>query len=251
MQNARSPRSPAPARAVNPSSHADRAPDFAPVPVAPRHDGWTPERQIAFIEALAQSACVAEAAAAVGMSRASAYALRARPDAAAFRSAWDFALDYAVHLLGEAVLSRALHGVARPVFFQGEQIGERRFYDERLAMFVLRYRQPERYGAALDGLRGVRPPDALVQGLSRACDAIAGKRVRRHDDRPVTPLPRYRPPAAPDPQDVAERQAVTEEELVRTLDKRLSGLRRRLERQAAEAALAASNHAGKGEGRGT
>ena len=41
--------------------------------------------------------------------------------------------------------SRALNGVARPVFYQGEQVGEYRHYDERLTMFLLRYRRPHRY----------------------------------------------------------------------------------------------------------
>lgn len=235
MHHRRPPASPA-ARAVAPAR--PETPDFTPVATAPRHDGWTPERQIAFIEALAQSACVAEAAASVGMSRASAYALRRRADAAAFRAAWDFALDYAVHLLGEAVLARALHGVARPVFYQGEQIGERRYYDERLAMFVLRYRDPERYGAALDGLRGHRPPDALAQGLARACDAISGKRARRPDDRPVSPLARYRLPTAPDPQDLAERDAVTAEETDRAILRQLDKIERHRARAAAEAVAA-------------
>ncbi len=36
--------------------------DFAPVPVAHRHDGWTAERQRAFIEALADSGSVTIAA---------------------------------------------------------------------------------------------------------------------------------------------------------------------------------------------
>ena len=48
--------------------------------------------------------------------------------------------------LSDAVLSRAINGVAVPVFFQGAQIGEKRYFDERLAMFLLRYRDPVRYG---------------------------------------------------------------------------------------------------------
>lgn len=248
MPHRRSPRSPA-ARAVTPARPA--TPDFAPVPIEPRHDGWTPARQIAFIEALAQSACVAEAAASAGMSRASAYALRRRADAGAFRAAWDFALDYAVHQLGEAVLARALHGVARPVFYQGEQIGERRYYDERLAMFVLRYRDSERYGAALDGLRGHRPPDALAQGLARACEAIAGKRARRHDDRLATPLARYQLPTAPDPQDKADREGATEAEVTRALERKLDALSKRHAREAATAAARARDAAGEANKGGT
>jgi hypothetical protein len=118
---------------------------FTPVPVSPRADGWTRDKQIAFIEALAETACVATAAARVGMSRESAYRLRARPDAASFRAAWEAALDYGYHRLGEAALDRALNGVAIPVFYKGEQIGERRHYDERLTQYLLRVRDPVRH----------------------------------------------------------------------------------------------------------
>jgi hypothetical protein len=48
---------------------------FTPVPVKPRRDGWTPERQLAFILRLALLGGVAAAAKAVGMSRESAYRL--------------------------------------------------------------------------------------------------------------------------------------------------------------------------------
>jgi hypothetical protein len=45
-------------------------PDFDPVPRQyHRHDGWTPERQKAFIEALADTGSVTRAAAMVNMAR--------------------------------------------------------------------------------------------------------------------------------------------------------------------------------------
>lgn len=135
-------------------------PCFEPAPLRPRHDGWTPARQRAFIEALAQTACVEEAANYVGLSRASAYALRRRAGAESFRDAWDAALDLGVAQLAEAALSRALHGVATPVFYQGEQIGERRRFDEKLTMFLLRYRDPRRYGAWNDRERHFYARDA-------------------------------------------------------------------------------------------
>ena len=124
--------------------------EFDAVPLRRRVDGWTPDRQAAFIQALAETACVADACKAVGMSERSAYALRARPEAVSFRNAWDAALDYAIRRLSDAALSRALHGVAVPKYFRGEQIGEVRHYDERLTMFLLRYRDPLRYGKFLD-----------------------------------------------------------------------------------------------------
>ncbi|MGI8612082.1 MAG: hypothetical protein ACR2KH_07435 [Sphingomicrobium sp.] len=125
----------------------------------PRRDGWTAQRQLDFLEALAATACVEEAARHVGMSERTAYRLRLRFDAKNFREAWDAALDIGVHRLERAALGRALHGVRRPVFYQGEQVGEWREYDERLAMFLLRYRRPARFGAALDDSPALADPD--------------------------------------------------------------------------------------------
>jgi hypothetical protein len=120
--------------------------DFAPVALRYRYDGWTPDKQLEFNERLADCGCVEEAARSVGMSRATAYALRRRPDAQAFRLAWDAALDTAVARLNDAALSRAINGVAVPIFHGGVEVGERRHFDERLTMFLLRYRDPTRYG---------------------------------------------------------------------------------------------------------
>lgn len=119
---------------------------FEPVQLRPRHDGWTAERQIRFIEALAASGCVAEACRHVGMSETSARALYNRHCGAAFRHAWDAALDCGMPRLEEAVMSRSIKGVPRPIFYKGEQVGEWRHFDERLAMFLLRRRRPARYG---------------------------------------------------------------------------------------------------------
>ncbi|PAX06646.1 hypothetical protein [Sphingomonas lenta] len=183
---------------------------FTPVTLRPRHDGWTPARQEAFIRTLAECANVEEAGAAVGMSPRSAYTLRARADAGSFRQAWDAALDYGVGRLEDAMLGRALHGVAVPVFYQGEQIGERRRYDEQLAMFILRARAPERYGKWRDGLMAKREhPDGVALMLQRAILNLAEDNLADEAGRPR----RERPPLrrvylAADP---AEREAMDEE----------------------------------------
>lgn len=78
----------------------------------------------------------------------------------AFWTAWDDALDYALHRLEAAALSRALNGVARPVFYRGEQVGEWREYDERLTMFLLRYRRPQRFGGWIDRMLAPEPPES-------------------------------------------------------------------------------------------
>ena len=147
--------------------------DFTPVPTRARRDGWTPERQEAFLQALAECACVDEACQRVGMGRSAAYALRRRPDAQSFRLAWDSALDYAVRQLADRALSRALNGVARPVFYKGEQIGERRYYDERLAMFILRYRDPVTYGKANDRCEFNQVTDGPALVLNRRINQAA------------------------------------------------------------------------------
>ncbi|MEO5611496.1 MAG: hypothetical protein ABIT68_01840 [Sphingomicrobium sp.] len=152
-------------------------PSFAPVPLRPRWSGWTPAKQIDFVEALSETACVVEACRIVGMSAVSAYALRRMPRAHHFREAWDAALDMGVHRLEQAALGRALNGVPRPVFYKGEQVGEWREYDERLAMFLLRYRRPARFGAHLDHPPApIAPDDAEDDAAGRLdwhCDEIA------------------------------------------------------------------------------
>jgi hypothetical protein len=130
---------------------------FDPVPVRPRRDGWTVERQVAFLQKLADCGSVAAAAAHVGMSRESARKLRLRFDARNFRDACDAALDCGYADVEEAAMERARRGVARPIFYKGEQVGEWRQHDERLTMFLLRFRRRHRFGPEADTLP--RAPD--------------------------------------------------------------------------------------------
>ncbi|MEO7276709.1 MAG: hypothetical protein ABIW33_01645 [Sphingomicrobium sp.] len=140
-----------------PTSQPQRLIAFDPASPRPRHDGWTADRQIRFIEALAQGGCVDRACRLVGLSPASAYALRNRPCGAPFRRAWDAALDCGMHRIEQAAIARALDGVARPIFHNGEQVGEWRHHDERLTMFLLRSRRPARYGKWLDKMLAPDP----------------------------------------------------------------------------------------------
>jgi len=139
---------------------------FEPVALRYRHDGWTPDKQLEFIQALADCGCVDEAARAVGMSRNSAYELRRRPDAQAFRLAWRAAKDVMVERLDDAAMSRAINGVPVPIFHNGVEVGERRHYDERLTMFLLRYRDPVRYGRWLDRMSARQHPEGPFAILS-------------------------------------------------------------------------------------
>ena len=121
---------------------------------AVRHDGWTPARQAAFLNELATSHCVASAARAVGMSRQSAYGLRARLKGEPFDLAWQAALVCRFDALAEAALERALNGVEVPHYYRGELVGTSRKYDERLTVALLAMRAsfrtpPPRYDTDL------------------------------------------------------------------------------------------------------
>ncbi len=119
-------------------------PDAAPSPetraLAQRHDGITPDRQRVFLEALAATGSVAEAARQAGASRQAFYACRNRDAGRDFGTAWDHALSLATEQLCDVAYERALYGVEEPVFYHGEQIGTRRRYNDRLLMMLLRVR---------------------------------------------------------------------------------------------------------------
>ena len=65
--------------------------DSPPLPPVKRqrHDGWTLDRQLIFLDELRRSRNVSRAAEAAGMNRKSAYRLRERPAGAKFAAAWD------------------------------------------------------------------------------------------------------------------------------------------------------------------
>jgi hypothetical protein len=139
---------------------------FDPVEVALRHDGWTPEKQRAFIEHLADCGIVKEAAARVGMTERSAHRLRRRPDADGFNRAWNAAVALGVDQLHSTAFERAIAGTVRKRYFQGEVIGEDRIYDNRLLIALLGRLDKMRSGE-VDRTIGdwARSMDALEDGL--------------------------------------------------------------------------------------
>jgi hypothetical protein len=123
-------------------------PTFTPVPRKYRHDGWTPERQRAFIEALADTGSVTRAAGMVNMAQTNCYTLRRAPGAEEFRRAWDAALDFGVQRLKDIAFERAIDGQLVPVFVAGKLLGFRRVRNDALLMFCLRH-----YGQDAGGRR--------------------------------------------------------------------------------------------------
>jgi len=143
-------------------------PDFTPVPRRYRYDGWTAERQRAFIDALAATGSVKAACRKVNMSQEGAYYLRRQPGAESFRAAWNAALDHGVQNLADAAMERALHGVPVPIMWQGEQVNERRVFNDRLTMFLLRHHMPEKYGELKPLRPGTKHPETIAREQAEA-----------------------------------------------------------------------------------
>jgi hypothetical protein len=167
-------------------------PDFAPVPrKCRRYDGWTPERQRAFVDALSDTGSVKAACAAVNMSAVGAYHLRRQPGAEAFAAAWDAALQHRMEILRDAVMERAIHGVEVPVYSYGKLVGARRVYNDRIAAFMLRnYDGMMSGGAAGQPLRIRRLIDEAVAQARSDWEAERaeneddfGRHIRAHMDQ--------------------------------------------------------------------
>jgi hypothetical protein len=162
--------SPSPATSSLPCAVEAGEPDalaFDPVAVAPRMDGWTPERQRAFIEELADCGIVSEAAGRVGMTARSAHRLRRRPDAEAFNLAWEAALRLGVDHLRSVAYERAIVGTPR--FYRGEKVGEERIYDNRLLIYLLgRQQKAPNLGGVHAGIREwSRWMEAIEEGVPK------------------------------------------------------------------------------------
>jgi hypothetical protein len=98
---------------------------------------WSRAKMARFLTELAATHSVSAAARVVGMSRQSAYRLKARLRDEPFDLAWEAAVQSGYDALHQAALDRALNGVEVPVHHRGELIGTRRVFDERLTMFLL------------------------------------------------------------------------------------------------------------------
>ena len=165
---------------------------FAPVPVRPRRDGWTVDRQITFIETLAETGCVTTAARAVGMSVRSAYRLARRPDARSFAEAWDTAMPMAARALAALAFRYATEGMVEQVWRDGMLVEERRRPSERLLIFLLSRHDPVRFGSRPAPLEGQDdwprdyPQRSLGEHFERFRDLeIEGDPEEREDPDPA------------------------------------------------------------------
>ena len=115
---------------------------FDPVQLRARLDGWTPEKQRAFVDELAECGIVREAAARVGMSEQSAFNLRGRPGSASFNLAWEAAIRIGAERLRSIAYERAVTGTVKRHYYKGQVVGEERVFDNRLLAYLLGRAQP-------------------------------------------------------------------------------------------------------------
>ena len=171
------PASPAaPAAAAPPG-----APDpfaFEPVELRYRSGGWTPARQREYVEALADTGVVREAAARVGMSEQSANRLRRRAEARGFDLACEAAIRFGVRRLRSVAWERAIEGTVKGHYYHGELKSEERVFDNRLLVYLLGKADrlidpPEEAKAVADNWEPWM--DAIGQGLDPLALAAAAQ----------------------------------------------------------------------------
>jgi len=110
---------------------------FEPVPLRYRCDGLTPEKQRAYVEALADCGIAREAAARIGVSEQSINRVRRRSDAVSFDRACEAAQMFGARRLRSVAYERAVEGTLKGRYYRGERVGEERVYDNRLLTYLL------------------------------------------------------------------------------------------------------------------
>lgn len=167
---------------------------FDPVPSKTRRkDGWTPERQRAFIAALTRCGSVTAAARHVGKSASSAYRLLDREGSESFAAAWDLAAQMGRDRMRDCTIERAMKGAWVPVLRRGKIVRMEFRYFDRLAIAVLSGRE-----AALADSAGDRAEARAIRRRQREearRRAEAEKEMRRTlaKARAVQPAPMPRP----------------------------------------------------------
>ncbi|HEX8513112.1 MAG TPA: hypothetical protein VF688_08390 [Allosphingosinicella sp.] len=110
---------------------------FEPVRLRYRTDGLTPEKQRAYVEALADCGIVREAASRIGVSEQCINRVRRRTDARSFDGACEAAHMIGARRLRSIAIERAIEGTLKGHYYHGERVGEERVHDNRLLIYLL------------------------------------------------------------------------------------------------------------------
>lgn len=141
-----------------------------------RHDGWTPDKQRPFLEAVARGFTVEQACRFVGMSPSSAYAFRNRAAGAAFALGWRAANLLAREHIADALLARAIDGQVETTTRPDGSTVSRHRYDNRLAVTMLRRLDAQAEDSPAADHRAAR---LIAQDWEAYCDGL------ERDDGPL------------------------------------------------------------------
>jgi hypothetical protein len=127
---------------------SDLPPDlqFDPVPRrAARSNGFTPERQRAFVQALAAGGSVRLACKAIGCSSHAMYKLRNAAGAESFSAAWDNAVRRGARRVLDVMIDNAVNGTPEYLYQNGQLIAERRRFNTRGQMWLVAHYMPDQF----------------------------------------------------------------------------------------------------------
>jgi len=121
---------------LQPAEPPDRL-AFEPVPLRHRRDGLTPQKQREYVEALADTGVVREAAARIGISEQAINRVRRRADARSFDRSCEAAQMFGARRLRSIAYERAIEGSLKGHYYHGEMVSQERVYDNRLLIYLL------------------------------------------------------------------------------------------------------------------
>jgi hypothetical protein len=142
---------------------SDLPPDllFDPVPRrARRSNGFTQERQRAFIQALAAGGSVTLACKAIGCSTHAIHKLRHSAGAESFDAAWAAAARRGAKRILDVMIENAVHGTPEYLYQNGQLVAERRRFNTRAQMWLVAHYLPDQF-AVSGGL--MHQPGSAVQ----------------------------------------------------------------------------------------
>lgn len=103
----------------------------------------TAKKQEEFLEALRQIPNVSRACRLINISRPVMY--EAKLANSSFAEEWEDALDQGIEAMEAEAMRRAVEGIDKPIFYQGDEVALLREYSDTLMIFLLKAHRPEKY----------------------------------------------------------------------------------------------------------
>ncbi len=163
---------------------SDLPPDlqFEPVPRrARRSNGFTPERQRAFIATLAATGSVTLSAKAIGCSRFAIDKLRNAAGAESFSAAWSAATARGARRVLDNMVENAINGTPEYLYANGQLVAERRRFNTRGQQWIVAHYLPDQFGVP-GGLMHNRGGGANEKQLREKWDEEQRAAARKRGD---------------------------------------------------------------------